>query len=336
LICYNGFQIFLFMKPKIAIIGCGNWGKNIIRNFAELGNLYAVSDIDNDKAKYFSKLYGIKNLSLQELLHNEKIDGVVIASPVSYHAELSIAFLKAGKHVLVEKPLAMNSKEGEQMIKIAKQQNKKLMVGHLLQYHPVFNKLNELIEEGDILGKVRYIYSNRLNFGAIRHIEDVLWCLGTHDVSMILRLTGQMPDKISAEGVEIIQSDILDKAQINLSFKCGIKAHINVSWVNPFKEHKMVVVGDTGMAVFDDTQDWNNKLLIYPHAIDPSEKPIKFEKFEPRTVLADKAEPLRNECSHFIDIITNPDLEPFTDGAEGLRVLNVLDEASKIIRNKRN
>ena len=319
------------MVTNIAIIGCGNWGKNIIRNFAEIGNLYAVCDRNAEKASYFSKLYGAKNLTIQEILVDGKIDGVVIAAPVSQHARFAIDCMEADKHVLVEKPIAMNSQEGEQILETAAKTKKHLMVGHLLQYHPVFNELKELVKEGNYLGNVRYIYSNRLNFGAIRHQEDVLWCLGTHDVSMVLSLTGSLPDIVKAEGCDIFNKNIIDKAQVHMVFPCGIKAHINVSWINPFKEHKLVVVGDTGMAVFDDTLDWNNKLLIYPHNINPNARPVEFKKNKPHAVIAQQSEPLRNECQYFLDLIEGK-APSKTDAEEGMRVLTVLERASKAIQ----
>ena len=321
------------MITNIAVIGCGNWGRNIIRNFAELGNLYAVSDTNLEKSGYFSKLYGAKNLSIKDLLNDGKIDGVVIAAPVAVHSNIAIECMRADKHVLVEKPIAMTSVEGEKMLEVSKQTKKHLMVGHLLQYHPVFDKLKELVKQGDVLGKVKYIYSNRLNFGAIRDHEDVLWCLGTHDVSMILSLTEEMPTSIKAHGCDIFGKNIIDKAQLNLVFNNGINAHINISWINPFKEHKMVVIGEKGMAVFDDTVDWNNKLVVYPHNVEPSSKPVQFEKFEPRAVIAQKSEPLRNECKYFVDLI-NARVPPKTDAEEGLRVLKVLEEASSSIKEK--
>ena len=314
------------MKKNIAVVGCGHWGKNLVRNFSELGALYAVCDPNTKLAQRYAKQYKVNNFSFTEIINDTSIEGVVLAVPAPLHASLAIDAMNAGKHVYVEKPLAMNQKEARQMIDISKDQGVQLMVGHLLQYHPVFIALRGLVESGEI-GGLNYIYSNRLSFGKIRSEEDVIWSFAPHDISMILSLMGQEPELIRTESCSILQANIADTAVVHMEFKSGLKAHISVSWMHPYKEQKLVVMGESAMAVFDDTLPWSQKLALYRHNIDlTGEAPI-LEKSIVEYISVIQSEPLRNECQHFIDVISGL-LTPLTDGDEGLRVLNVLSTAT--------
>ena len=315
------------MKKNIAVVGCGHWGKNLVRNFAELGALVAVCDPNEELAKTYAKEYSVDNLSFAAIISDASIEGVVLAVPAPLHASMAIEVMNAGKHVYVEKPLAMNRIEAEAMIESATENDVQLMVGHLLQYHPVFMAVRGLVESGE-LGSLNYIYSNRLSFGKVRSEEDVIWSFAPHDISMILSLTGQEPEVVRTESSCILQPDIADTATVHMEFKSAIKAHVSVSWLHPFKEQKLVVVGQGGMAVFDDTKPWNEKLALYRHVVHATDGLPSLEKAEVEYLEISQSEPLRNECQHFLDVVSG-NIVPLTDGVEGLRVLNVLELASK-------
>ena len=314
------------MKKNIAVIGCGHWGKNLIRNFSDLGSLAAVCDLNNQLAESYAKQYNIKNLSFIEILANTSIDGVVLAIPAFLHAPMSIEAMNAGKHVYVEKPFAMNRIESESMIASSKENDVRLMVGHLLQYHPIFLAIRELVESGE-LNALRYICSNRLSFGKIRSEEDVIWSFAPHDISMILSLTGQVPETVRTESSCILQPNIADTATVHMKFNSTLKAHISISWLHPYKEQKLVVVGKDAMVVFDDMRPWNEKLAIYRHKVNSSENFFALEKADVEYLEVQRSEPLRNECQHFLDVV-NDNIIPLTDGEEGLRVIKVLFAAS--------
>tara|TARA_B110000008_G_scaffold264777_1_gene289343 strand:- start:418 stop:1404 length:987 start_codon:yes stop_codon:yes gene_type:complete len=314
------------MKKNIAVVGCGHWGKNLVRNFAELGALVAVCDPNEELAKTYAKEYSVDNLSFAAIISDASIEGVVLAVPAPLHASMAIEVMNAGKHVYVEKPLAMNRIEAEAMIESATGNDVQLMVGHLLQYHPVFMAVRGLVESGE-LGSLNYIYSNRLSFGKVRSEEDVIWSFAPHDISMILSLTGQEPDTVRTESTSILQPDIADAAIVHMEFKSGLKAHISVSWLHPYKEQKLVVVGEDAMAVFDDTKPWNEKLALYRHGVKSSGGLPSLEKAEVEYIEVSQSEPLRNECQHFLDVVSG-DTVLLTDGYEGLSVLKVLSAAS--------
>ncbi len=321
------------MKKNIAVVGCGHWGKNLVRNFAGLGSLVAVCDPNTELAQKYADQYGANNLTFSEVINDLSIDGVVLAVPAPFHASLAIKAINAGKHVYVEKPLAMNQLEAEQMIAVSETQNVSLMVGHLLQYHPGFIKVREIVESGD-MGVLRYIYSNRLSFGKVRTEEDVIWSFSPHDISMILSLTDQEPKLVRTESSSILQTDIADSAILHLEFSSGLKAHVSVSWLHPCKEQKLVVIGESGMIIFDDTQPWSQKVALYPHKLDVAGKSRRLEKSDVQYINLVESEPLRNECKHFLDVV-NEGVMPLTDGNEGLRVLNVLSAAT-ISQNENN
>ena len=314
------------MKKNIAVVGCGHWGKNLVRNFAELNALGAVCDPNTELAKKFAIQFNVSNLSFSEVMNDSSISGVVLAVPAPLHASLAIEAMNAGKHVYVEKPLAMNEKEAKNMIDVALSNNVQLMVGHLLQYHPIFIKVRALVESGK-LGNLSYIYSNRLSFGKVRSEEDVIWSFAPHDISMILSLTREEPELVKTESSCILQDNIADIATVHMEFKSGLKAHISVSWLHPFKEQKLVVVGESGMLVFDDTLSWDKKLAYYGHKIGLSDKLPILNKSEIEYIKIEESEPLSNECRHFIDVV-NQEITPITNGEEGLRVLNVLTAAT--------
>lgn len=315
------------MNKNIAVIGCGHWGKNLVRNFSRLGALKSICDPDESTANALASKYSVEVSSFEKILTCEETEALVLAVPAPMHFSMAMDAMKHGKHVYVEKPLALDQDEAKQMIKASQDYGLHLMVGHLLQYHPIFIKFKELVKKGSI-GNLNYVYSNRLSLGKIRSEEDVIWSFAPHDISMILSLTDQEPRLIYTESTAILQSDIADLSTIHLSFESGLKAHIHVSWINPYKEQKIVAIGDQAMIIFDDTKDWDEKLSVYNHKIDFSQETPLPIKDEVQYISVPESEPLRNECQYFIDLIEGK-VAPLTDGNEGLSVLKVLNAASE-------
>ncbi len=321
-------------EKNISVVGCGHWGKNLVRNISELGALHSISDYSDDLANAFSEQYDVPALKWDEIIESEEVRAVILAVPAPLHFEYAKAALEAGKDVYVEKPICLKNDEAQKLCEIAEGKNSILMVGHLLQYHPVFLKLRDMVRNGD-LGTVKYIYSNRLSLGKIRREENVLWSFAPHDVSMILSLAGDHnPVWVDANGSSHTHGTIEDYAHVKMRFSNGVGAHINVSWLNPFKEQKLVVVGEKGMAVFDDQALWQEKLALYSHNIEVSDDVPKIEKADPIYIDVEQSEPLRNECTHFLECIKTRN-KPRTDGREGLSVLKVLNEAENSMKEKR-
>jgi len=318
---------------RIAAVGAGHWGKNLLRNFHQLGVLHAICEVNPDNPNLVPykgvKLY----TTYSDLLKGGEIDAVALSTPTEMHSAMAKEALAAGKHVFVEKPLCLFQKEGQELTRMARDGNLILMVGHLLQYHPAFLKLKELIDLGE-LGKTRYIYSNRLNLGKFRREENILWSFAPHDISMILSLAGGMPHRVSTSGGNYLHADIADVTLSSLSFTSGIDAHIFVSWLHPYKEQKLIVVGDRAMAVFDDVAKHEDKLLLFPHRIQWGEGnvPTPVKEDAVRVAFEDK-EPLQEECRHFIECLET-NRRPRTDGEEGLRVLKVLDALQRSLQHK--
>jgi UDP-2-acetamido-3-amino-2,3-dideoxy-glucuronate N-acetyltransferase len=309
--------------PCVAVVGSGYWGKNLVRNFHQLGALKLICDKNEVLLDQFKERYPDVEtcLALSDVLTREEIQGVVIATPAETHFTLVREALLAGKHVFVEKPLALTEEDGQQLVGLAEQNQLTLIVGHILHYHPAVIRLKELIESGE-LGKIQYLYSNRLNIGKIRAEENILWSFAPHDISVILMLLGEMPETVYATGGSYLQHQIPDTTLTALDFPSGVKAHIFVSWLHPFKEQKLVVVGDKKMAVFDDVSQ--KKLLLYSHKIEWLKRIPVASKADAEVVrLGRMEEPLRAECRHFLECIAK-EQSPKTDGREGLRVLRVL------------
>ena len=320
-------------SPSVAVIGSGYWGKNLIRNFHNLGVLKLICDKNETVLSVFKKQYeGIDTcLALADVLARDDIKGVVVATPAETHFNLAQESLLAGKHVYVEKPLVLHEEQGRELIALAEEKNKVLMVGHLLQYHPVFVRLREMAAAGE-LGRINYIYSHRLNLGKIRREENILWSFAPHDLSMILALAGEQPEAVMSTGGNYLHQKIADVTTTHLEFPSGLQAHIFVSWLHPFKDQKLVVVGDRKMAVFDDTQPWPDKLLLYPHKIKWKDNVPIPDKGEPLRVEIVEDEPLRRECQHYLDCISDG-RQPITDGSEGLRVLRVLNASQESLNS---
>ncbi|HLB06891.1 MAG TPA: Gfo/Idh/MocA family oxidoreductase [Alphaproteobacteria bacterium] len=313
--------------PSLALIGCGQWGRNLARNFHALGALKAVHDRDGARAAELAEAQGVPASGLEALLRDPTLKALVIATLPESHAALARLALEAGKHVFVEKPLALGVADAEALCALAREKQRVLMVGHLLQYHPAFLALKELVHNG-ALGRLQYIYSNRLNLGRIRREEDILWSFAPHDISMILALVGAEPEQVSAVGAYYLHGRIADVTTTHLAFPDGTRAHVFVSWLHPFKEQKLVVVGDQGMAVFDDGEPWASKVLIYRHRIEWRDGVPEAQRAEGEPVALAPEEPLGLECRHFLDCVASG-APPRTDGLEALRVLRVLEAAAE-------
>lgn len=316
----------------IAVVGCGYWGANLVRNFAGLGALSAVVDQRQDVAAKFAEQYQVPARSWPEILADASVRGVAIAAPAELHAALVAEALDAGKHVFVEKPLALRHAEGARLVANAEQRGLTLMVGHLLQYHPAYIRMRELVRQGE-LGRLRYIYSNRLNFGKVRREENILWSFAPHDISMILGLAGEVPITVHTEGSFHLHPSIADTTLMHLRFASGVDAHIHVSWLHPFKEQKLVVIGDKAMAVFDDGQSWKDKLTLYTHSIDWINGQPEPRRAAGQPVELEELEPLRAECRHFLESI-EAGTRPRTDGREGLAVLSVLEAGQRSLEKR--
>jgi UDP-2-acetamido-3-amino-2,3-dideoxy-glucuronate N-acetyltransferase len=318
------------VSRNIACIGAGYWGLNLVRNFHDLGALLWTCEFDEERRAYIADLYPQVRLTgtIDDVLTDTDVAGVVIATPAETHGRLVRQALLAGKDVYVEKPLSLSVVEGQQLVRLAHDKGRLLMVGHLLWYHPALLQLKKLIAAGE-LGRIQYIYSHRLNLGKIRREENILWSFAPHDISIILGLVGEMPEVIEAHGGNYLHEQIADVTVSTFSFPSGVKAHIFVSWLHPIKEQKLVVVGDRKMAVFNDVEP-ENKLLVYPHAIHwKNQLPIA-SKAEAYPVPFEKTEPLRAECQHFLECL-HTRKPPRTDGQEGLRVLTVLQQCQEAL-----
>ncbi|PYP89626.1 MAG: oxidoreductase [Blastocatellia bacterium AA13] len=314
--------------PRIAVVGAGYWGINHVRNFSELGALEVVCDPREASQAQISQRFPSTRIEadFDKLLTDQAVHGVVIATPAETHYRMARAALEAGKDVLVEKPLTLDISDGEALVNLAEKRKAILMVGHLLEYHPGVIRLRELIASGE-LGELRYIYSTRLNLGKVRREENILWSFAPHDIAIILRLVGAWPSSVSASGGTYLQANIADVTITNIEFPSGIRAHIFVSWLHPYKEQKLVVIGSKRMAVFDDVRK-EDKLVVYDQGVDfINGEPIA-RKNNPVAETLEQLEPLREQSLRFLKCIQTRE-QPLTDGLSGLRVLRVLDAAER-------
>ncbi|MEN8144193.1 MAG: Gfo/Idh/MocA family oxidoreductase [Gemmatimonadota bacterium] len=310
---------------RVTVVGCGYWGKNLVRNFHALGALEAICESAQAGRETAAALAPeIPLVDDFEAVLESSVPAVVLATPAVTHFELVRQALEAGKDVFVEKPLALTFAEGEQLVQLAQERERILMVGHVLEYHPAIVRLREMIESGE-LGKIHYVYSNRLNLGKIRREENILWSFAPHDIAVILGLMKAMPFQVSATGGAYVQANIPDTTITNLLFDNGARAHVYVSWLHPFKEQRLVVIGSKKMASFDDV---SKQLLVYDQRVDVRDgEPIPI-KAEGEPVEFGDGEPLRRECEAFLEAVRTRQA-PLTDGVSGLRVLEILQAAQK-------
>lgn len=316
--------------PRVAVIGAGYWGKNLVRNFHELQALETVCDLSDETLNRVRRDYHVATTKDYSAVINDPVlDAVVIATPAVTHYDLARAALQAGKHIFVEKPLALHPREGADLVELAKARNLVLMVGHILEFHPAIVRLNRLVQEGH-LGKIQYIYSSRLNLGKLRTEENILWSFAPHDISVILRILGEAPENVSAHGGTYLNPPIVDTTLSTLEFASGAKAHIFVSWLHPFKEQRLCVIGSQRMAVFDDLEV-EKKLVIYSHHINWLDRKPIAERDGGQVIPVPKEEPLRTECEHFLECLRRGS-KPLTDGESSFRVLEVLDACGRSLK----
>jgi predicted dehydrogenase len=312
---------------RLAVVGLGYWGPNLARNFDRLpdAELAWVSDSSEEALARWAPAFPDARATpdLAQVLADASLDAVVVATPVSTHAELALRVLEAGKHCFVEKPLAQSAPEAEQVVEAAG--DRVLMVGHLLEYHPGIMRLKQLIDSGD-LGDVRYVYSNRLNLGVLRTSENALWSLGAHDVSVMLRLAGEEPLECRAVGESYMHEGVEDVVFAYLRFPSGLAAHMHLSWLDPHKERRFTVVGSKRMATFDD-MEVERKLTVYDKGFDEdfsSYGEYIARSGDTHSYQVSNEEPLRIECRHFLDCVRDGS-EPRSGGPSGLRVVRVLE-----------
>jgi len=315
-------------RKIIGVIGCGIWGRNIVRNFYNLNALNTVCDIDKDNIEMIKKNYPGVNVTenFEDLLNNKEIEAICVVTPSHTHFGIVKKVLEAGKHVYVEKPISTVANEAFELKKIAEDKNLILMVGHLLLYHPAVNRLQMLVAEG-VLGKIRYVQSDRLNINYFKNDRSVMWDLAPHDVSMIAHVLGKNPVKVlSATGCCCEDNNIYDITHLTIEFEDNITAHVSDSWIHPQKRVSLLVRGEKGTAILDDTVS-ENKLQVYDNKT-PAQKSIEiFDYLE--------IEPLKLECQHFIHCI-NTGKTPRSDGENGYMTVKILEDAEKMLLNAAN
>jgi predicted dehydrogenase len=324
---------------RVGVVGLGYWGPNLARNFHALADAELVWCCDASPAareRTAPMVPGAKMTErIEDLLEDETLDAIVLATPVPTHAELAVRVLDANKHCFVEKPLAQSVEDAERAVAAAERSGRTLMVGHLLEYHPGVRKLKELAETGE-LGEIYYIYGNRLNLGKVRADENALWSLGAHDISVLLHLVEEEPTELSARGESYLRAGVEDVVFCFLRFPSGISAHLHLSWLDPHKERRFTVVGSKRMATFDDMAI-EGKLTVYDKGFDENTSSYgeyitrSGDIFAPRIL---NGEPLRLECEHFVAAI-NGGTPPRSDGHSGLRVVRVLERLQEELDRSR-
>ncbi len=329
-------------KLKVAVIGCGYWGPNLIRNFNQISEcqMAMCCDLDESKLQRMSSLYPeIKTTkNLNDIFQDEAIKAVAIATPVYTHAKLAALCLEHGKHVMIEKPMAASIAECLELIELAEVKQKKLMVGHTFEYTAAVNKVKEIIKSGE-LGDVMYVSSARLNLGLFQPDINVIWDLAPHDISIILYLLDEFPEGINASGKAHFKKGIEDVATVTLNFPSGTIAFVHNSWLDPDKVRKMTIVGSKKMLVYDDIST-NEKIKIFDKGVQAPPYYDSFAEFHFSYRYGDiyaprlnEYEPLKNECLHFLDCIRHNKC-PKSDGHSGLRVVSILEAANKSLQNE--
>ena len=314
------------MSAKVCVIGAGRWGKNHVRTLARLGALGGVVEPNSDNRKTIKDLVpeAVFFSSIDEALQ-EDFAGFTVATPAETHFEIGRKIITAGKHILIEKPLALHSKEARELSEMADKHNVNLMVGHVMLFHPAVRKIHEHMQEGSI-GKLEYVYSNRLNLGTVRKEENILWSFAPHDISIFQYLIGLDPVEIHSSGGRFLQPHIHDTTMTTLSYPNNIVAHAFVSWLHPFKEHRLVVIGSKGMFSFDDSSE-DKDLYYYEKGIDwVNGEPIMRDG-PTEIVPYERSMPLTNELQYFVDHLDGTPIDT-ADGHSGAQVLDILEQAS--------
>jgi predicted dehydrogenase len=323
--------------PTVAVAGLGQWGANLARNFNELARLAWVCDASEERLAAAAARYPAARATagFDDLLADDAVEAVVVATPVPTHAELARRALAAGKHVFVEKPMAMGAGNAEELVALAEERGLALMPGHLLLYHPGVLKLKELVD-ADELGEVLYVYGNRQNLGTIRADENALWSLGVHDLSVILYLLGEEPSEVLARGESFLKEGVEDVVFCHLRFPSGKAAHMHLSWLDPHKMRRMTVVGTEKMAVFDD-MELDRKVTVYDSAAEPSLRTYgewstrTGDVYSPRVP---NAEPLRLECEHFLGLVRGEG-DRLAAARAGIAVVRTLEQLQASLERER-
>lgn len=316
---------------RVAAVGTGYWGPNLARNLQELGALEVVCDLVAERAAELAGRFGVRSESSYEaVLADPGIGAVVLATPVATHHALAVRALEAGKHVFVEKPLAWQATEAEDLCRRADASRKVLMVGHLLEYHPAFVALRDRVFAGD-LGQIRHIRCTRFNLGKLRAEENVLWSFAPHDLSLIMRLSGAEPSRVQAVGHRLLGTEREDTVYADLAFEGGLTAHVQVSWLEPVKQHQFVVVGDRKMAVFNDILE-EGKLRLYDRGFDAAAGGAGFSLRDRGEEIVElpPVEPMKAELQDFLAACESGG-QPLADGWSGLRVVRTLERISAAI-----
>ena len=314
-------------NKNIAVIGCGVWGKNIVRNFYNLGVLHTVCDMDDENIKMVKQEYsGVKTTKdFMDLVNNPEIDAIAVITPSHTHFKIVKLILEAGKHVYVEKPISTVAQQAKDLTELAESRNLVLMVGHLLLYHPVVNRLKSLVADG-VLGEIKYVQSDRLNINYFKNDRSVMWDLAPHDLSMTNYILNMEPESlISAVGQSSEGNDIFDITHIAIKYPGDVVAHLSNSWIHPQKRVQFMIVGTKATAIFDDTVP-TDKLLLFNHSVPGHSEKISVDYLE--------IEPLKLECQHFISCITNG-YKARSDGENGYNVVRILQDAEEMMLGER-
>ncbi len=314
---------------RVAVIGAGYWGPNLIRNLDQLDALAAACDLSAERLATVREQHGVRTTtSFDEILADPGIDAIAVATPVPTHFPLARKALLAGKHVFVEKPLALSAAEADALVDLADERRRVLMVGHLLEYHPAFTAIKELVAAGE-LGAIQHIRCSRLNFGTLRLAENVLWSFAPHDFSLLLRLAGEEPRHVAAAGYRILGTPREDAVHVDLEFPSGLSAHVHVSWLEPEKLHQFVVIGSRRMVVFNDILK-TEKLKLYDKGFDPDGGGFVARNEGYRAIDLGPGEPMQLELLDFLEACATG-RPPLADGASGARVVKVLERVGQAL-----
>ncbi len=326
---------------RIAVIGCGYWGPNFIRNFAQFPGVQMklACDLNKERLRHISQLYPFveTTTSLDDVVNSPDVDAAVVATPVTQHHPIAKRLLEAGKHALVEKPMAASIAEAQDLIELAERRGLVLMTGHTFLYTAAVNKMKDLISSGE-LGHIYYISTTRVNLGLFQEDINVVWDLAPHDVSILNYILSATPESVSAQGQAYIQAGIEDVAFIHLRYPGDIVAHTHVSWLNPDKIRRITVVGSKKMLVYDDVSTlekirvYDKGVTVQPHYDTFGEFQLSYRFGDIYTPRLDDAEPLKVECQHFVQCIQKRET-PRSDGVSGLAVVEVMERACQSLRH---
>lgn len=320
------------MNKKICVIGGGRWGQNHIKTLFEMGNLAGIVEADADRLSELLQKYPVQGFTDLDEAISSGFDGYTIATPAVTHYTIGKKLLELGNHVLIEKPLTLSSTHAEELVTIAEKNGSRLMAGHVMLFHPAIRKIKELILEGKI-GQLHYIYSTRLNFGTVRTEESVFWSFAPHDISILNYLAGESPLSIEAKGSKFLQDQVYDMTMAQLEYPDNLHGHIFVSWLHPFKEQRLVLIGSKGMLSYEDSAKEKEILYYEKHFEILNGQPLKYE--EPDQVIPyEKALPLSEELKYFVDHLDTG--IQIADGQSGYEVVKVLEKVHGLITQSEN